>query len=180
MKKFLIDTNSWLIIVRYYLTFDEHNKLFEFLEESLENESIVLIDKVFTECKYQASGIALKKLPFLTNKSLHIKTNEVLPYPKFFNLLDNQFCDSFQRKQLEDYEFEQLKTNHTESADVKLVLLAKALMQKNEVFLITEETRKQNDRKPFCKIPVMCDELKINCVSIAKFLKESELQISIK
>ncbi len=180
MKKFLIDTNSWLIIVRYYLDFDEQNKLYEFLEASLENESIILIDKVFTECKYQASGVALKKLPFLTQKPFHTKTNDVLPYPKFFNLLENQFCDAFQRKQLDDHEFELSKNRHLESADVKLVLLAKTLMQDDDVVLVTEETRKQNDRKPFCKIPVMCDELKINCISIAQFLKESELQIKIE
>lgn len=180
MKKFLIDTNSWLVIVRYYLAFDENNRLFEFLKASLENESIVLIDKVFTECRFQAKGLVIKKLPFLNEKSLHTKTSEILPYPKFFNLIENQFCDAFQRKQLEDYEFETLKNKHLESADVKLVLLAKELMTDNEVALITEETRKQNDSKPFCKIPLMCDELKINCISIADFLKESDLQVYIE
>lgn len=180
MKKFLIDTNSWLIIVRYYLAFDENNRLFEFLKASLENESIVLIDKVFEESKYQAKGLVIKKLPFLNEKSLHTKTSEILPYPKFFNLIENQFCDAFQRNRLEDYEFEALKNEHLESADVKLVLLAKELMRNTEVALITEETRKQNDSKPFCKIPLMCDELKVNCISIADFLVESELKISIK
>lgn len=180
MKKFLIDTNSWLIIVRYYLAFDENNKLFEFLEESLANDSIILIDEVHKECKYQAKGMVLKRFPFLNKKSLQTKTTDVLPYPKFFNLLENQFCDAFQRKQLENHEFESEKIKHLESADVKLVLLAKELKQKNEVTLITEETRKQNDGKLFCKIPVMCKELNINCISIAEFLKESELQIKIE
>ncbi|NBC57655.1 MAG: DUF4411 family protein [Bacteroidetes bacterium] len=178
--KFLIDTNSWLIIVRYYLAFDKNNRLSEFLKASLENRSIVLIDKVFEECKFQAKGIITKELPFLNEKSLHVKTTEVLPYPKFYNLIENQFCDSYQRNRLEDYEFENAKNEHIESADVKLVLLAKELMVDNEVTLITEETRKQNDSKPFCKIPLMCDELNITCISIADFLVESELKISIQ
>ena len=50
----------------------------------------------------------------------------------------------------------------------------------NEVTLITEETRKQNDKKLFCKIPKMCDELKINCMSIADFLEQSKLKIRIE
>lgn len=180
MKKFLIDTNSWLIVVRYYLAFDDHKRLFDFLKESLENESIILIDKVFEECKFQAKSIVIKKLPFLNDKSFHSKTNEILPYPKFYNLIENHFCDAFQRKQLEDYLYENAKTNHLESADVNLVLLAKELMIDNEVTLITEETRKQNDKKLFRKIPVMCDELNINCMSIADFLLESELEINIE
>lgn len=180
MKKFLIDTNSWLIIVRYYLAFDENNRLFEFLKASLENKSIVLIDKVFTECRFQAKGQVIKELPFLNEKSLHTKTEDLLPYPKFFNLIENQFCDAFQRKKLKDHEFETLKNKHLESADVKLVLLAKELMKGNNVVLITEETRKQNDHKPFCKIPLMCDELNIKCISIADFLVRSELKISIE
>ena len=121
MKKFLIDTNSWLIVVRYYLAFDDHKRLFDFLKESLENESIILIDKVFEECKFQAKSIVIKNLPFLNDKSFHSKTNEILPYPKFYNLIENQFCDSYQRKRLEDYEFENAKNEHLESADVKLV-----------------------------------------------------------
>jgi hypothetical protein len=42
------------------------------------------------------------------------------------------------------------------------------------ITLVTEETPSRNDGKPFKKIPVICDELKIPRMSLPEYLEKSE------
>ena len=67
--KVIIDTNSLLSLVRYYLPFDKENLLFNFIKEKIEIGEIIIIDKVYEQCTYNAKGLILKQLAFLTDKS---------------------------------------------------------------------------------------------------------------
>jgi O-methyltransferase involved in polyketide biosynthesis len=50
--KVIIDTSSLLSLVRYYLPFDNNNKLFDFIKQEIKNGRIVVIDEVLKECKF--------------------------------------------------------------------------------------------------------------------------------
>ena len=170
--KIVIDTNSLLSLVRYYLPFDNENHLIDFFQSKIASGNIVIIDKVYQQCQYQAKGLILEKLDFLTEKDFlkeskqPFKTSDLLiPNPKkFFHLLDNNFVNSIVKKQqkITDAEFEVEKELFLEDADMKLVITSLNFIQKGEdVLLITEETSSSNDNKLFNKIPLICSELKI-------------------
>ena len=61
----VIDTSSLLSLVRYYLAFDNGRVLFNTIKSKFESGEIVLIDKVFEECKYVAKGIVISALYYL-------------------------------------------------------------------------------------------------------------------
>jgi len=44
--KAVIDTNSLLSLVRYYLPFDKKGVLFQFIKSKIETGDIIIIDKV--------------------------------------------------------------------------------------------------------------------------------------
>jgi hypothetical protein len=57
--KIVIDTNSLLSLVRYYLPFDNENHLIDFFKNKIANGNIVIIDKVYQQCQYQEKGLVL-------------------------------------------------------------------------------------------------------------------------
>jgi hypothetical protein len=65
----VIDTNSLLSLVRYYLPFDKNSVLFDFIKTKIQSGEIIIIDKVLEECTYNSKGIVLKKLDYLADKS---------------------------------------------------------------------------------------------------------------
>tara|TARA_B100000614_G_scaffold237985_1_gene236558 strand:- start:461 stop:661 length:201 start_codon:yes stop_codon:yes gene_type:complete len=65
--KAVIDTNSLLSLVRYYLPFDKKGVLFQFFKNKVEVGEIIIIDKVLEECKYISKGIVLIKIDYLDN-----------------------------------------------------------------------------------------------------------------
>jgi len=179
--KVVIDTNSLLSLVRYYLPFDKKGLLFEFIKSKIENGDIVIIDKVLEECMYNSKGLVLEKLPYLTDKTF-LKTAKV-PYKtdsllvpntkQFFHQLNNVFVNNIVKKSqgLSDVEFENRKSAYIESADMKQVILSLNLKAKGEqVFLVTEETESSNDNKLFKKIPAICKELEIETLTLPELI----------
>lgn len=179
--KVVIDTNSLLSLVRYYLPFDKKGLLFQFIKSKIENGDIVIIDKVLEECTYNSNGLVLEKLPYLTDK-IFLKTAKV-PYKtdsilvpntkQFFHQLNNVFVNNIVKKSqgLSDVEFENRKSAFIESADMKQVILSLNLKAKGEeVFLVTEETESSNDNKLFKKIPAICKELEIETLTLPKLI----------
>ena len=63
--KVVIDTSSLISLVRYYLPFDNDNKLFDFFKKQIEDYEILIIDEVLKECKYTSKKIVVNKLPYL-------------------------------------------------------------------------------------------------------------------
>lgn len=180
--KVIIDTNSLLSLVRYYLPFDKNKILYNFIKAKIQSGEIILIDKVYTQCSYIAKGIILSELDFLNDKEfkklakIPYNTESTIPpnTKKFFHLLNSVFVNSVVKKtkKITDVEFETLKNSHLNDADMKLVLISLNLIAKGEsVFLVTEETSDSNDNKLFVKIPAMCRELNINCINLPELIK---------
>ncbi len=190
--KIVIDTNSLLSLVRYYLPFDNDNHLIDFFKNKIANGDIVIIDKVYEQCQYQAKGLVLDKLNFLNEKEFLKKSKQpfktvdlLIPNPKqFFHLLNNNFVNSIvkKQKQITEAEFEVEKERFLEDADMKLVITCLNFIQKGEdVLLITEETSSTNDNKLFKKIPLMCSELKITTKTLPELIAfyTTEIKFSI-
>jgi len=177
--KVVIDTNSLLSLVRYYLPFDKKGVLFQFIKSKIENGDVIIIDKVLEECTYNSKGLVIEKLKYLADKSF-LKTAKV-PYKsdsllvpntkQFFHKLNSVFVNSPIRRKLTDVEFENQKNSFIDSADMKQVIFALNLKNKGEqVFLVTEETESSNDKKLFKKIPAICKELEIETMTLPELI----------
>jgi len=171
----VIDSNSLLALVRYYLPFDKDNTLKKFIKEKIDSHELIILDKIYEESKYIAKGLVLKELEFLKDKTTHIKTNEILPDNKFFNQLENQFCYGVQKNRLNTIEFETEKNKFLESADAKLILYC--IKDNNSLILdkpilVTEETKSENDNKLFKKIPEICTILEIEQCNLPSLFRD--------
>jgi len=67
--KVVIDTNSLLSLVRYYLPFDKNSILYDFFKKKIEKGQIIIIDSVLDECTYNSKGIVVSTLNYLTDKA---------------------------------------------------------------------------------------------------------------
>lgn len=179
--KVVIDTSSLLSLVRYYLPFDKKGVLFGFFKQKIEAGEIIVIDKVFDECSFSAKGIVLSSLPFLNDKTFQRaskvprKTDDLLaPSPaKFLRQVGNQFVLEAIRRQrgITDTEFEVLKNEFLNGADIKQVILCLTLQKDEErVILVTEETEVSNDNKLFKKLPAICRDLIIETMTLPELL----------
>jgi hypothetical protein len=190
--KVVIDSNSLLSLVRYYLPFDKKAILYNFIKSKIENGEIIIIDKVLEQCGYIAKGIVLYSLDypndkaFLKSAKLPYKTDSLLaPSPaKFLRMMDNQFVNSVVRRQrnLTDVEFENQKNAYLNDADIRLIILCLNLIQiAEDVVLVTEETQESNDNKLFKKIPAICKDLNINTITLPELIKQYEgIEFSFK
>lgn len=81
----VIDTSSLLSLVRYYLPFDNDDKLKKLIQAKVESGEIIVLDKVAEECGYVAGGVVLKDLPFLADKKIYQKPLNYF-HPKHFSI----------------------------------------------------------------------------------------------
>ena len=72
--KVVIDTSSLLSLVRYYLPFDKDLVLYNFFKSRVESGEIIILDKVYEECKYTAKGLVISSISYLDNKKYRVKT----------------------------------------------------------------------------------------------------------
>ena len=179
--KVVIDTNSLLSLVRYYLPFDKNGVLFNFFKTKIEKGELIIIDKVFQECTYNSKGIVIATLDYLNDKKflksskVPYKTDSLLaPSPaKFLRQVENQFVNTVVRRQkkLSDTEFENQKNSFLNDADMKQIILCLNLIKDGErVVLVTEETESSNDNKLFKKIPAICKELQIETMTLPELI----------
>jgi len=176
----LIDTSSLHSLVRYYLPFDKKEVLAPLFKSKIESSEIVLIDKVYLECKFVGGGVITESLPFLNNKKYHLKTDTILPDTKFFNRLDNDFTNKLKRASLSPQQFEAQKKQFLQSADAKLILAAYHELKKGSYKILTEESRSSNDNKAFLKIPLICDRLDIDVISLPMLFESYEISITFR
>lgn len=181
--KVVIDTNSLLSLVRYYLPFDKKGILFQFFKSEIEKGEVIIIDKVLEECRYNSKGLVLTKISFLKDKhflksaKVPFKTDSLLvPNTRqFFHQLNSVFVNSHIRKKLTDVEFENQKNFFVEGADMKQIILCLNLIKEGEeVALVTEETEGSNDNKPFKKIPAICKELGIDTMTLPELIEKHD------
>ena len=183
--KVVIDTSSLLSLVRYYLPFDKKTILFEAIKSKIANGEILIIDKIIDECEYTSKGIILTTLTFLTDKTfnkahkLPLNTEFILPPApaKFYRQVDNQFVNGVQKNRLTETQYDSVKNDFMNSADMKLILTSLTLKKDNpteEIFLVTEETEISNDNKVFKKIPAICSQLDIETINIQQLIDKFE------
>lgn len=166
-------------MVRYYLPFDQEKKLFDMFKTKVESGDILILDKVFEECKYTAQGIIVDTFDFLKEKKYQIPTLEILPNRRFFNLVENQFVQPPAKTILSPTEFENSKQAFLESADAKMLLYCSQNSSQN-LWIVTEETASPNDKKAFRKIPALCHILDLQCKTLPQVLSLfPEIQVKI-
>ena len=181
----VIDTNSLLSLVRYYLPFDKDGTLFNFLKNKISNNDIIIIDKVLNECEYVSKGIVMKSLTYLNDKAfkksygLPYRTDFILaPSPaKFLRQVDNQFVYGVVKNKLSPVEYENRKNVFMNSADMKLILYCLNFQKDNldeDIFIVTEETEESNDSKAFKKIPAICKMIGIKTLTLPQLLQKYE------
>lgn len=190
--KVVIDTSSLLSLVRYYLPFDKKKILFEIIKAKIANSEIIVIDKIIEECEYTSKGLVLESLSFLKDKSfnkthkLPLNTEFILPPApaKFYRMIDNNFVVAVLRARLNETQYDSLKNDFMNSADMKMILTSLNLKKDNpteDIFLVTEETEASNDNKVFKKIPAICSQLDITTINIQQLIDKFEgVNIEIK
>jgi hypothetical protein len=192
--KVAIDTSSLLSLVRYYLPFDKDLVLFEFIKNKIVSGEIIIIDKVFDECKYNSRGIVLAKLNYLSDNKFQkeakipFKTDSLIaPSPsKFLRQIDNQFVNHSIKKlrKISEIEYESQKTSFLKDADMKLIIYCLNEIKNTPdelIIIVTEESEASNDNKLFKKIPAICKELNIISLTLPELLeKYNEINIEFK
>ena len=177
----VIDTSSLLSLVRYYLPFDQNNKLLNFIKKEIQNHNIIVIDEVLNECKLVSGKLVVKKLDFLIDKDflkahkIPVKTENLIPPSpkKFYNLVDNNFTTT-NAKKLNSAQFEQRKKEFLDSADARMIIYLLTQISKNsfeKIILVTEETEGSNDLKAFKKLPAICKILDIEVKTLPELLE---------
>ena len=179
--RFIIDTSTWVSLVKYYKPFDNSSVIYDFFKQKIKDGEFILLSEVSNECSFVSKKIVIKELDFITNKKLITKTTELLPTNKFYNLLENQFCNQFQKRLLNETEIENLTNEFLKEADAKIILKAIEITKTldNEITIVTEETTSNNDNKLFKKIPAICKELNIDCIGLPKLIENFNKDISI-
>ncbi len=188
--KVVIDTNSLLSLVRYYLPFDKNSILFDFIKMRIKEGEIIIIDKVLEECNYNSKGIVIKTLDYLQDKTflksakVPYKTEDIIaPSPsKFLAQVDNNFVIGSQKNRLKPEEYDAEKNRFLKSADLNQIIVSLTLVKEgHEVILVTEETEISNDNKLFKKIPAICKELNILTITLPELLtKYNGIKIDFK
>lgn len=184
----IIDTSSFVSLVRYYLPFDKHQVLSSFVKMQIENRHILMIDKVYDECRFISKGVVLDKLSYLKDKQFRqatkipIPTSSLIaPSPsRFLSLVDNNFVIRSQKNRLEPAEYEIKKGEFLKSADIGMVLLWLNMSHDNpgsDIVIVTEETESSNDNKLFKKIPAICKVLDIRTISMPEYINMSGINV---
>ena len=180
--RFIIDTSTWVSLVRYYKPFDNNSVIYDFFKQKIINGEFILLSEVSVESSYVSKKIITKELDFIIDKQFITKTTSLLPTKKFYNLLDNQFCNQLQKRLLSDAEIETMTNLFLGSADAKIILKAIEISKTldNQITVVTEETSANNDNKLYKKIPSICKELNIECIGLPKLIEFFNKEITVR
>ena len=175
MSKFLIDSNSLLFLVRDLLPLDKENLLYDFVKEKFENNELCLLESVYKEIEYLRQGVIIEKLSFLRTID---KQNNLILTTKEHSIVDNNWIVKIQKDKLKDEDYSSQKKDFIEKADCQLVVYAQR--EKEDIFIITEESGHQNDGKVFKKIPSICKALTpiIHCQFLTEYLEKNNFIIN--
>ena len=178
--EYIIDTSTWVSLIRYYKPFDSGFVIYDFFKRKIENNEFVVLDEVSKECGYLSGGLVVKELDYINDKNFITKRLNIQSTKKLYSLLENQFCNAFERRQLEDYEIDNRTESFIKSADAEIIITAIAKKDEGKkVVVVTEETVASNDKKLFKKIPAMCSALDIECLKLPELIKRFDKEISI-
>ena len=189
MDKYLIDTSSLLSLVRYFHPFDKDEKLYAIIKKMFDEKQCLILESVFTESKYVAEGIILKKYSFL--KEIKYEKNIDIISPKLHEKINDNWVIKKQKNKLNsDIEYETQKNDELGKADFQLIFMALNKREelaklkpnlipndKQDFTIVSEESRSSNNNKLFKKIPIICKEEKIPCITLPKMLEKIGLRI---
>lgn len=179
----VFDCSSLLSLSRYYLPNDKKNILYDFLKQKISEGEIIVIDKVLEECRFNSKGLVVQKLDYLIDKSfckefnVGEKTEDLIPiaHEKFYRMVDSNFAVAQMIKRLSVPEYEAIKNEYLKSTDCKLIIKGYNLRKGGQdVIIVTEESMMSNDKKPFKKIPAICNILDVKTVNIQEYLEMQE------
>lgn len=94
----IVDTSSLVRMAQSYQPFDSTETLESFLKNEMENGSLILLDKVVGEIRNVDKGIAYETFKCLRDKKYVCSTTGLVPSPRFYNMLDNNFVDRAYKK----------------------------------------------------------------------------------
>lgn len=170
--KVIIDTNSISNFFRYYYFYDnkykkEESKLFidlcNFLVKEINNDNIIVIDKVHNEIKdnWGYKNFIYPKIKNKIFKTEYMFISEITELSK--NVIEKN-------KNIHSPEVIEAEINKFESEYADLYLIAYSL--KNEdIILITDETSNENhNNNLFPKIPILCKKYNIKYDNISYLL----------
>ena len=189
MDKYLIDTSSLLSLVRYFHPFDKDEKLYAIIKKMFDEKQCLILESVFTESGHVAGGIILKKYSFL--KKIKREKNIDIISPKLHKKIDDNWVIQKQKNKLNsDIEYETQKNDELGKADFQLIFMALNKREelaklepnlipndKQDFTIVSEESRSSNNNKLFKKIPIICKEEKIPCITLPKMLEKIGLRI---
>lgn len=182
----VIDTSSLMSLVRYYFPFDKNKALYIAIMQKIADGEIIIIDKVFRECELNSWGIVINSIAFLRDRAfmksakLPYKTEYLIPPDArtLLGRLEVDFVNIPIRRKLTDEQFQTQKSSYVEGADWKQIVLCLNLQVVGEsVVLVTEETERSNDGKPFQKIPTICRELGVPTMTLPELLAEYNIEL---
>ena len=90
---------------------------------------------------------------------------------------------SLRKKLLTDVEYIAAKQQYLLTGDARLIIYALNYQSdhKNDIFndfyVLTEESRFQNDGKLFKKLPLICDFLNINTITLPEYFKQNGIKV---
>ena len=167
-RKLVIDSDSIINFFKYY-SFDKdengiiNEKLNEFIISKIENNEIIVIDKVFQELRSPETN------DFKTKVKKHIyKTEHLL---NEIEIIFNENLVKINLINFGDIELEsELSIYKEKYADLYLIACCEEMKSQNmQPILITEETIKR-DKKMVEKIPTICDKKEIECRNLPYLL----------
>lgn len=161
----------------YNYPLDKDGQLYSFLEEAFSRKDLMLLDVILDESKRTSKGIAVEKMPFLKDKKLVIPTKDLFPCApeRFSNMIDNNFCVRLKKQELTEEEYIEQKEEYLKTGDAKIIIYALNVRHSDAIHLeemqvMTEETRQQNDGKLFKKLPLLCEQIGIGTLTVSEYL----------
>ena len=89
--------------------------------------------------------------------------------------MDNNFCVRLVKNELTEQEYVQQKAEYSMTADYKILVYSMKEQNlngiiKDEYYVMTEETRLQNDGKLFKKLPLLCEQIGVETITSSAYL----------
>lgn len=180
----VVDTCSLVAMARYYLPLNENGALIGFFKNGIETGEIILLDTIQQEMLYTAQGLAIKAMPFLKEKQYITNTADIQPpsLKKFDNLMDNNFCVRLLKNDLSNEEYIAQKEEFLKTGDACIIRFCMRYTHEHhlpfdEFYVLTEETKSQNDNKLFKKLPLICEAIDVKTLSLADYLKRHGVKV---
>lgn len=106
---------------------------------------------------------------------LVLEAQKILKFNSTEQFLDNNFCVRLKKQELTEEEYIEQKEEYLKTGDAKIIIYALNVRHSDAIHLeemqvMTEETRQQNDGKLFKKLPLLCEQIGIGTLTVSEYL----------